>query len=56
MLGEGALCYETAGELEDLQWWIILFHFHFHLLCNSLRCVGNYDSKGVHEIIRVDKY
>jgi len=45
------VCNETTGELEHPQWWIILFHFHFHLLYNSLKCAGHYDSKGVHGII-----
>ena len=42
---------KTAGELEHLRWQIILFLFHFLLLCNSLKCAGHYDSKGVHRII-----
>ena len=45
-----------AGELEHPWRQIILIHFHFHLLCNSLKCVGHYDSKGVCGIIQVDKY
>ena len=44
-------CNETIDELEYLRWRIILFLFHFHLLCNSLKCVGHYDSKGVCRII-----
>ena len=44
-------CYKMASELDDLRRWIILFHFHFLLLCNSLKCAGHYDSKGVHGII-----
>jgi len=47
---------KTASELEDLQQRNILFLFLFHLLCNSLKCAGHYDSKGVCEIIQVDKY
>ena len=58
---EGCNAYQcnynkTAGELEDLQQQNILFLFHFYLLCNSLKCAGYYDSKGVYEIIQVDKY
>ena len=51
-----AKCYEMAGELGDLQQWIILFLFLFHLLCNSIKYTEYYDSKGVCEIIQVDKY
>jgi len=47
---------KMTGELGDPQWWIILFHFYFLLLCNNLKCVGHYDSKGVCGIIQVDKY
>jgi len=49
-------CNKTAGELEHPWWRIILFLFHFPLLCNSLKCAGHYDSKGVCRIIQVDKY
>ena len=51
-----ARCNKTAGELGNLWWRNILFLFHFHLLCNNIKCIGHYDSKGVHEIIWVDKY
>jgi len=47
----GRWCYKMAGELNDLQWWIILFIFHFLLLCNSLKCMGHYNLKGVRGII-----
>ena len=50
------VCNKTAGKLEHLWRWIILFLFHFSLLCNTLKCVGHYDSKGVCRIIQVDKY
>ena len=46
---------ETTGKLGHL-WQQIIIFFHFHLLCNSLKCMGHYDSKGVHGIIQVDKY
>jgi len=49
-------CNETTGKLGHPQRRIILFLFHFLLLCNSLKCVGHYDSKGVCGIIQVDKY
>jgi len=49
-------CNKMAGKLEHLQRQIILFLFHFPLLCNNLKCVGHYDSKEVHGIIQVDKY
>jgi len=44
-------CNKTAGELEHLRRRNTLFLFHFHLLYNSLKCVGHYDSKGVCGII-----
>jgi len=50
------ICNETTGKLGHLRQWIILFLFHFLLLCNSLKCMGHYDSKGVRGIIQVDKY
>jgi len=49
-------CNKTAGELGHLWQWNILFLYHFLLLCNSLKCMGHHDSKGVHRIIQVDKY
>jgi len=53
---ESFYCNKITGELEDRQWQNILFLFLFHLLCNSLKCMGHYDSKGVCKIIQVDKY
>jgi len=44
-------CNKMADELEHSRWRIILFLFHFPLLCNSLKCTGHYDSKGVRGII-----
>jgi len=52
----GGWCNKMVGELGHPQRWTILFLFHFLLLCNSLQCMGHYDSKGIHGIIRVDKY
>jgi len=45
-----------ADKLEHLQRQNILFLYHFLLLCNSLKCMGHHDSKGVCGIIQVDKY
>jgi len=42
---------KMTAELEHPWWQIILFLFHFSLLCNSLKCAGHYDSKGVCGII-----
>jgi len=44
-------CNKMADELGHPRRWIILFLFHFLLLCNSLKYAGHYDSKGVCRII-----
>jgi len=49
--GISYLYNEIAGKLEDPWQQNILFLFLFLLLCNSTKCMGHYNSKGVRKII-----